>query len=211
MIWTEAVLEDIEPGICIPRVRPEYADLHEPVNQVENAGEERLQPLTVNCKLSVIFHVNRESRHVAKRTVRHKQDESGACFGAWRDYDPRIDVLFLSLGLYYSFRMGNWSRAAEIQHIGITWPSSYTQWLHLTFIIRNLPKFQNVQRATMIETGDIDPYYAPTTQFFRLQSRELEPSDARLIALGLWFGVVNRFKLPMGVDFDVDVDFADLA
>lgn len=205
------MLEDTEPGICIPRVKPEYDDLHEPFNQAANAEEERLQPLTVNYTLPVAFHVNRESRRIAKRTVRHREDDSGACFGAFRDYDPRRDVIFLTLGLYYSFRMGNWSRAAEIRHIGIAWPRTYTQWLHLTFIGRNMPRFQNLQRATMIETGDIDPYRAPATRVFRLQSQDLQTSDARLIALVLWYGMVNRENLLQGSNFEVDVDFADLA
>ncbi|KAI0843390.1 hypothetical protein F5Y06DRAFT_291300 [Hypoxylon sp. FL0890] len=206
----EVALEDTAQGICIPKVKPEYEDLNESSIQVLQAGEERLQPLTVNCMLSALFRVCRESRYVAKKTIRHHEDDCGACSAPSRDYDPRTDLLFLTWELYSAFRMKNWSRVAEIKHIGFRWPRHYTQWLFFMLLLRDIPQFSNLQDVTLVDTGEINLYHAPGTQRFCLERRPLELEDDQRTVLNFWFWMANRDMVPKGSRFSVDICYARL-
>ncbi|KAI1417957.1 hypothetical protein F5Y13DRAFT_150200 [Hypoxylon sp. FL1857] len=106
--------------------------------------------------------------------------------------------------------MRNWSRVAEIQHIGIRWPRCHHQWLSLVLIIRDVSQFSNLQSMTLIETGDIEPYHEPATQRFRLRRLSLDLQETRREVLDYWFWMVRRDILPLESSFAVEAYFAKL-
>ncbi|KAI0884600.1 uncharacterized protein GGS22DRAFT_144556 [Annulohypoxylon maeteangense] len=141
MIW-EAASELHEAGICIPTVNPEYRGLSLGVwlglgFDIRRASEHQewlndiVGPLVVNCKLPPIFHVCKQSRDIARRNIDHHEDDIGACYGAFRIYDPEKDIFFVTYDFFEAFRVFFfWDVSREIKHIGIEPPTSRSTWLY---------------------------------------------------------------------------------
>lgn len=157
MIW-EAALEDTEPGVCVSRCRGNLRQ-DESIFTID----ENKVPLVVYYELPSIFHVNGESRRMARLNVSHQVDSIGACFGAYRAYEPDKDTLLLEIGwgVYYA---QNWRAYIKGQHLAILgWHVCCK--LRLPFSILAACQeshFYGFRKVTAVESSDFDTNYGPT-------------------------------------------------
>ncbi|KAI0900588.1 hypothetical protein F4806DRAFT_491478 [Annulohypoxylon nitens] len=134
LIW-EAASELEEPGVCIPIPTPAfYYDAH-PGNNAPgsdsrvNILDTAFEPLIVNFPLPPVFQVCRSSREVARKMVPHYEDDGGACYGAYRKFDPAKDLFLLRYIIFQKISvMRLLAGAGEIKHIGLEFPDMYDRW-----------------------------------------------------------------------------------
>ncbi|KAI2625363.1 hypothetical protein GGS26DRAFT_593051 [Hypomontagnella submonticulosa] len=115
LIW-EAALPDDTAGICVAKLKGGPHSFlgnlgDEEIAQGSSEGETGtgasdskleniLEPLVVNCKLSPLFHVCSDSRYIARKGVSHRESSIGACFGAFRKYNPKKDILLFTRNVF---------------------------------------------------------------------------------------------------------------
>ncbi|KAI1101170.1 hypothetical protein F4804DRAFT_316738 [Jackrogersella minutella] len=190
LIW-KATLDNEEAGVCIPRVREVHddssassdsgsgsdSDSDSEESDSENAElDGTLQPLTVNCKLPVIFHACRESRNTARLTTPHKENSIGACYNAHRDFDPSKDIFFVTSSFEHLFPLWKWEGTKDIKHIGLEYPNSLMKLWYLMVAFWFFIVFHDIPKASIIHTPHIDAYFAQEDSRF----------EVRLIHAGNW-------------------------
>ncbi|KAI2466099.1 hypothetical protein F4781DRAFT_367690 [Annulohypoxylon bovei var. microspora] len=197
MIW-EAALEINEVGICIPIVKTQHSkevavidsdsDSHnkKPEEFDQNTLDAMLQPLIVNCKLHVIFHVCGQSRYIARKRVSHREDDIGACYGAFRNYDPRRDIFFVTPRFCNEFPLKYWTKASEIKHIGLEFPHNQVKWWYFIVAFWYFIEHRDIRNLTIIKLHITDPDTEPSNQTFQLNNIVTEGWEVMTRALRLW-------------------------
>ncbi|KAI1381608.1 hypothetical protein F4677DRAFT_130932 [Hypoxylon crocopeplum] len=210
MIW-EAALQEIEPGLCIPR----FKDDDENGIKIEDSSAEKdrdkLPLLLVNCGLSPIFHACSESREVARKTVAHREDNSGACFGASREYDPDEDVLFMSPKFYRLFPMRDWKQAAEVRHVALEHPDKPLRFRSVLWTFYDVPCFPGLRKLSIVETSGVNIYHEPTGRRFQLRGYIPRNNwDTTGEELSRWRGILSH-RILKAKPADLEATLARLA
>ncbi|KAI1213667.1 uncharacterized protein F4807DRAFT_195818 [Annulohypoxylon truncatum] len=206
-IW-EAASELDEVGICVPRINPDHLHDIDPLcRELESDGSKisesqpkldvMVERLVVNFKLPPVFHICRQSRQVARKAVLHSEDKDGACYGAFREYDPAKDVFFVTHVFFHSFfPFKFWEKAKEIKHVGLEYPTFNGRWSYFMSCWNLFIAHHQTPKLTIIVKTPRDGLYlGPRNQIYQVQKLFTARRNAMTFPLQIWHWQYNHANL----------------